>query len=39
MASLTNCYEAEFEAFVVNNDDGVPLEHLGKLIMSHHMYI
>ena len=28
LATLKNCYEAEFEAFIVNNDEGVPLEHL-----------
>ena len=28
LATLTTCYEAEFDPFVVNNDEGVPLEHL-----------
>lgn len=31
LSTMTTCYEAEFEAFNVNNDEGVPLEHLGKL--------
>ena len=30
LAALTTCYEAEFEAFIINNEEGVPLEHLGK---------
>lgn len=30
LATLTTCYEAEFEPFSVNNDEGVPLEHLGE---------
>ena len=28
LAALTTCYEAEFKPFEVNNDEGVPLEHL-----------
>lgn len=28
LATLKTCYEAEFQALVINNDDGVPLEHL-----------
>lgn len=28
LATLKTCYEAEFEAFESNHDDGVPLEHL-----------
>jgi hypothetical protein len=31
LASLVSCYEAEFEPMIVNNDEGVPLEHLGKI--------
>jgi hypothetical protein len=30
LASLVSCYEAEFEPMIVNNDEGVPLEHLGN---------
>ena len=28
LASLKTCYEAEFQPFEVNNEEGVPLEHL-----------
>ena len=28
LAALTSCYEAEFKPFDINNEEGVPLEHL-----------
>ena len=28
LSALKTCYEAEYDKFVINNDDGVPLEHL-----------
>ena len=32
LSTLKTCYEAEFPALEVNNDDGVPLEHLVSAI-------
>ena len=31
LSTLKTCYEAEFKPLEVDKDNGVPLEHLGKL--------